>query len=233
MPNSRYNELSNPLDDEEIEKLSDILDSVPNENAMTLEMLDGFFTALHCCPHLVPPSGYLHKIYGDETRSEATPFEDEKQFYLFFELLTRYWNGVKERLRSGKFRPFLEDIPDVGSGWSIGFLQGVLLAEGNFESMVRDENESMALISIFMLALGNEKFDGLPSLFEEEITSEMRKELLEGLPASVMLLYHSFRDSGEVIVPRQARRNEIGRNDRCLCGSGKKYKKCCLNKTVY
>lgn len=26
--------------------------------------------------------------------------------------------------------------------------------------------------------------------------------------------------------------NKIGRNDRCLCGSGKKYKKCCMNKEI-
>ena len=27
------------------------------------------------------------------------------------------------------------------------------------------------------------------------------------------------------------RQKKIGRNDKCICGSGKKYKKCCLNKT--
>ena len=28
------------------------------------------------------------------------------------------------------------------------------------------------------------------------------------------------------------RRNKIGRNDLCPCGSGKKYKKCCLRKEI-
>jgi len=26
------------------------------------------------------------------------------------------------------------------------------------------------------------------------------------------------------------KRNKIGRNQKCFCGSGKKYKKCCINK---
>jgi uncharacterized protein len=47
---------------------------------MTLEMLDGFFTALHCCSHLVPPSRCMHSIYGNESDDEV-PFENEKQFY--------------------------------------------------------------------------------------------------------------------------------------------------------
>lgn len=29
-----------------------------------------------------------------------------------------------------------------------------------------------------------------------------------------------------------ARRRRYGRNDPCPCGSGKKFKKCCLNKTM-
>ena len=34
----------------------------------------------------------------------------------------------------------------------------------------------------------------------------------------------------EVQVERVTKRNKIGRNQRCACGSGNKYKKCCINK---
>ena len=34
----------------------------------------------------------------------------------------------------------------------------------------------------------------------------------------------------EVKVERVTKRNKIGRNQKCPCGSGKKYKKCCINK---
>ena len=39
------------------------------------------------------------------------------------------------------------------------------------------------------------------------------------------------RTGGDDAVPKTVRRDEpkVGRNDPCPCGSGRKYKKCCLN----
>jgi len=34
----------------------------------------------------------------------------------------------------------------------------------------------------------------------------------------------------EVKVEKVTKRNKIGRNQKCPCGSGKKYKKCCIDK---
>jgi hypothetical protein len=39
-----------------------------------------------------------------------------------------------------------------------------------------------------------------------------------------------FPDRNPSEKPRTARRIKLGRNDLCLCGSGKKYKRCCLGK---
>ena len=42
---------------------------------------------------------------------------------------------------------------------------------------------------------------------------------------------HCHADHGEGLIrtlPQPQRTSKIGRNDPCLCGSGKKYKKCCL-----
>jgi preprotein translocase subunit SecA len=95
--------------------------------------------------------------------------------------------------------------------------------------MISDENGSRAFTLLFMLAFGNnESSKDLPILSEEELTQEKRKELIEGLPYCVMFLYSRFRGFDD--VSRPIRKNKIGRNDPCPCGSGKKYKKCCLNK---
>ena len=41
------------------------------------------------------------------------------------------------------------------------------------------------------------------------------------------------REQGEKVVSNLLNRNiKIGRNDKCPCGSGKKYKKCCINKNL-
>ena len=38
-----------------------------------------------------------------------------------------------------------------------------------------------------------------------------------------------YVQDGDVFTPQIRADTKIGRNDPCLCGSGKKYKKCCLH----
>jgi antitoxin component HigA of HigAB toxin-antitoxin module len=45
------------------------------------------------------------------------------------------------------------------------------------------------------------------------------------------MLYDDYEDIPEILPVRKEQK--IGRNDPCPCGSGKKYKKCCLNKNIY
>jgi uncharacterized protein YecA (UPF0149 family) len=35
---------------------------------------------------------------------------------------------------------------------------------------------------------------------------------------------------GILIIDKEYKSNNVGRNDPCPCGSGKKYKKCCISK---
>ena len=57
------------------------------------------------------------------------------------------------------------------------------------------------------------------------------KDVLQAKPRSMPPLVRDYQPQPE-IVPTKTIRNEvrIQRNDPCPCGSGKKYKKCCLNK---
>jgi uncharacterized protein len=57
---------SQPLTDGEFDHLSEVLERFGDKRAMNLEQLDGFLTALICCPDLVPPSEYLPKIWGGD-----------------------------------------------------------------------------------------------------------------------------------------------------------------------
>jgi len=40
--------------------------------------------------------------------------------------------------------------------------------------------------------------------------------------------WHIYREPEEATAPRAAKRDKVGQNDPCPCGSGKKYKKCCF-----
>jgi uncharacterized protein len=57
---------SQPLTDAELERLTTVLKRFGDKRAMNLEQLDGFLSALICCPDLVPPSEYLPEIWGGD-----------------------------------------------------------------------------------------------------------------------------------------------------------------------
>ena len=61
----------------------------------------------------------------------------------------------------------------------------------------------------------------------EIISPEMYKELFESGSDKVKKYIPVNID----LTPKQLKRNKIGRNDPCACGSGIKFKKCCLNKS--
>ena len=47
-------------------------------------------------------------------------------------------------------------------------------------------------------------------------------------------VYATYRGRNVTIEERSElkQREGIGRNDKCFCGTGKKFKKCCMNKEV-
>src|SRR5436305_5447711 len=64
------------------------------ENAMDVEMLDGFFTALIAGPELVPPSEYLPEIFG----GEVPKFASKEEAGEIMGLLFRHSNAIADTL---------------------------------------------------------------------------------------------------------------------------------------
>jgi uncharacterized protein YecA (UPF0149 family) len=66
----------------------------------------------------------------------------------------------------------------------------------------------------------------------ERISPEKREEVIAHMAAGVLGAYWYFREQRQAEAgartsePRRSSPN-VGRNDPCPCGSGKKYKKCC------
>jgi len=63
---------SKPLNDAELDRLGDLLESRGGDKAMNLEQLDGFFAALVAGPDAVMPSEYLAEVLGGE-KSNLVP----------------------------------------------------------------------------------------------------------------------------------------------------------------
>ena len=228
------------LTDKELDRVAEILGRLRGEDGMSLEMVDGFFTALICGPDLVMPSEYLEEILGGDLNE--TVFPGLSQLNEFLNLLMRHWNAIIDNLRSGEvFVPLLEQ-DDQGvehaNDWAKGFLRGMILRKESWKELLDDEDHGGALVPIF--ALANEHHpDPKMRPYKEPITTERRDQLIAALVAGVMMIYRYFEPQRRAPngIHRESetyRRKspKIGRNDPCYCGSGKKYKKCCGSVTL-
>ncbi len=220
--------------DAKLEVLGEMLDQLEDEDAMSLEELDGFFAALHCSPEPTPPAVYLPEIVPNGFQN-AELFPNEDAIQLFQSLVLHHWEVVEVAFATNDFFiPLLTEDQEgkfYGNNWAIGFMRGVDLHERAWSVLLENEEEFTRFLPI--LALVHE-LDPDPEIqsYKTPINDEQREELLSQMAVSVTEIYRYFapkRFAAAAQVPGGAGMPEgkIGRNDLCFCGSGKKYKKCC------
>jgi uncharacterized protein len=236
------NNLAQPLTDQELDRLQDLLLRSDGEGAMNLEELDGFFAALICGPEMVLPSEYLPEIWGFESNGEDAPFDSVEELQEFVDLLMRHWNNIAQTLSSGEiFLPFLQEDDDgvvCANDWACGFMRGVEMRHEAWLELFNDEEHAGPLVPI--LALFHEH-DPDPEMrpYKEPVSAELREELIVGAAAAVTILYKYFAPhrrraaTARDTIPPHRKQSKIGRNDPCPCGSGKKYKRCCGQTVVH
>jgi len=187
------------------------------KSTMTLEELDGFFSALIAGPEPVPPAEYMKIIWG--TEGEEVRFDGPEQAQFVTGLLTRHWATIEQRLQADQPHiPWIGGDPEhEGSLWASGFIEGMEMRALAWEKLLRDRKFSEATETIFALSVPPEgtKYEPLPK--------EEREECLDLLP-DALLEIHRFWRRRTTAAP--VRSTKVGRNDPCPCGSGKKYKKC-------
>lgn len=136
-------------------------------------------------------------------------------------------------MRSGDFQALLinksENGDFTGNDWARGFFRAFLLSD-TFDKIIRNEICSVMLKPILAIA-GKHKGDLQIVNFMKGITEEMRREFVLAMSGCTARIYETMKDNAK---SESAIQNvKIGRNDPCYCGSGKKYKKCCMNRTLH
>ncbi len=231
-------ELSAELSEEDYQQLENMLSRVVGGRISNLETLDGFLTALVISPELVRPSEFVPIILSGETEEGDLVFESGKEVEQFYNILMRYWNDINRTFGSGEFHmPYLieDDEGNVrGNDWAKGFLSGTQLQPDAWAGIVNDEERAGPFVPIW--ALFYEHSDD-PALrpFKEPVTQEKREKLIAGMIAGVKALYDMFWGERQAFARSDLmeRQEKVGRNDPCPCGSGKKFKKCCGQKSFH
>lgn len=229
---------SAPLKDEELDWLDQfLLDRIDddadtegkNEGVLNVSELDGLLTALVSGPVVVPPSRWLPVVWGDF----EPEWKNAQEFEAVFTMLIRHMNGIAtalmtqpedfellflERTVGGKTYTIVDE-------WCEGYMQGVKLTA----DLWKVEDLEMKLMLMPIRAFTSETdWRG-----HELSTNAEIENLQKAITRNVREIHAYWLARRDAYAPPSTpvRRSEpsVGRNDPCPCGSGKKFKKCCLH----
>ena len=231
------NDLVTPLTDEELDRLDRFLLERIDDEADTLDMdegvidvseLDGLFTALVSGPVSVVPSQWLPLVWGDF----EPVWGSQEAFQEILSLMIRHMNSIVHLLIEypEEFEPlFLErevegNTYTIVDEWCEGYWRGVELSREKWNAAGAEMAELFVPIFAFTPETnwrGHDLTDKEKEITRQAITPNVRK----------IHAYWLARRPDPVSVAQPVRRDtpRVGRNDPCPCGSGKKYKKCCLH----
>jgi uncharacterized protein len=207
------------------------------KTAMSPLELDGYLTGIVVTPRAVPirPSAWMARLWGDDDPT----FEDEAQINTVFGAMMILYNTLLrdidrslERLEADRivdYRPrFLwsdkKPAHDTVRAWVRGFWKAMQLAPETWSRLAEDERTKI-IIAPFA------GFFDLGDLVPNEAPVDIDDRLDDDaavIPRMILVLRKVARIREAIRHPAPLpRRNKVGRNDPCPCGSGQKYKRCC------
>lgn len=220
-------ELPKPNTDEPLEVIDHFLMHYGHDDSiLDASELDGFFAALACAPETIMPSRWMPAIWGGESYSPE--WETKEEFETFSRAIFAMYNQVMQCLNVDDFQALFHErevegkIYTIVDEWCQGFLRGIRLWG---PLAAKDAAIVEELIEPLRLFATEDGFEKCRSMTADE--EEARRQLIEPNVCSLYRHFFQLRKQGSEPYVRSQRK--VGRNDPCICGSGKKFKKCCLH----
>lgn len=225
--------------DEDLIDLEMLASLLNKYHCMPLSILDGFLVAIVSLDRVVLPSEWYKHVGINKIE-----FESEADAKIFIPLLMDFYNSIIHELLEQSYEPLLmedseENLQMSAKAWANGYTFGVAFDGPEwFEDL--PEDYFTLLMTVFAFTLPEKEAHArLQELYEEKLSKTQVKDLFRDIPnylgvlANNIYQYQLGKRSQEVKhasscdCPHHA--VKVGRNDPCPCGSGKKYKKCCLH----
>lgn len=227
-----------PLSEDELDMLDRFLIDRIDENEETtgkdegildISELDGLLTAIVSGPETIPPSQWLPAVWGDY----EPVWESEQDFERILTLIMRHMNGIADTLmeQPQDFEPlFLErrvkgKTYTIVDEWCQGYMRGVNLAIDAWNMGGPEATELLMPVLMFVSEKGWEMLDQMSS---GEVESLQQSVIVNVRKMHAFWLARREENSPADSLARQTE-PYADRDDPCPCGSGKKYKKCCLH----
>ncbi|WP_075181791.1 YecA family protein [Pantoea sp. 1.19] len=219
-----------PLTENELNWLDDTLEKYRSEASIQdVAELDGLLTAVLSGPTMVEPSRWLVALWGGE--KHIPRWHSEREMSRFMDLAFQHMNDIADRLADypEQFEPLFGTRTMEGTEftvveeWCFGYLRGVGLSDWS------------SLPDALQPALEAIRLHGSEANFPrvEALSPEAFADSMEAIRPAALALHDywlTLPPSGNEAPQTPAVADaKPGRNDPCLCGSGKKYKQCCLH----
>jgi uncharacterized protein len=202
------------LDDDELERLDDFLDSDRlDPDALDLIAAHGFLVALAVAPREIETAVWLAELFHGEPA-----FRDDEERREIFALLERLRHNAIEILEQGGLPelPFETTLDGLApeetpiGDWCAGFMAGVFLDEAAW--FAHDEQTVATLLLPFMALSG--LFDDEPDMAELAADATRLEALAGQLPELVLDLYLHYRVPPETPKPTPRKKQPAGRGKR-------------------
>lgn len=216
----------------QLQRLGELLASLPSGRAMNIATLDGFFAALVAGPDVVLPNEYLPVVCGVADADDLQALEQFEGIENLIALLAQLMATIHAALDAGlhENKVYLPNFDTdengraLGNDWANGFLRGLRLRGKSWSALLDDPREVHLMVPIFTLA---HEHNADAELRAAPISDAERGDLIRRAIAYLTLIHRYFGPSRANASAGQRASGKIGRNDPCSCGSGKKYKQCC------
>jgi uncharacterized protein len=193
-----------------------------------------------CAPHLVKPSEYLPLILGDEMEL-PDPKTAEHVFSLLYSLHNQMAELIEDdlplALRRSSYSPDkpslvlrAEDLRHEVEGFQEGLFSGVE-GKGDLPKSSAEHVAQLVLEQRYLESIRRSIQSKKKPLSEDDM--KQRQQELDTRSGSVTRAMQSI---AHILYVRRMKAYKtqgvvrIGRNDPCPCGSGKKFKNCCMDK---
>jgi yecA family protein len=196
------------------------LEEVLSRCGTDVEWATGFFAAVHTGPNLLAPKDWIAQF------TPEAGFVDNQDATLSLVVLIHLYERVGKMLADGPrmLCPDPEDEDGIEQ-WCAGYVSGVRL-----HADWRKDQIAMTATGIFAVLAGAvplEEAKGPDGEPWPDLPDFLRRERLS-LADHVHQLFRHWAPTRRRAAVEARAKKQVGRNDPCPCGSGKKYKKCHL-----
>ncbi|NUP06195.1 MAG: UPF0149 family protein [Polyangiaceae bacterium] len=207
-------DLSQPLSSEEYDQLDVLIEEATN---LDVEGVMGFMTALAVAPGAIDPSTWLPALMSPSYKPDDVALAHALQ------LLLRYYNEITERVLERK--PLMPHLGDELAciAFADGFIDGAVLDPHWKSDAARWKLcEPFAFLSERVEYVAEESLAMFEAMPKHLLCGRLDQLVLAALDAFLPL-------RGALPTLAASAGPRLRRGDPCPCGSGKKYKRCCMD----